>query len=108
MTQKINKVALFKKCMQLFCNILAHIQKALYLYPQKNDSYDRKETISTYCRGKRYILTAKEPVGTSAYAIDVSEVDSNQRSGLPTTWDELSDCLKGREEEYERGEGLLW
>ena len=36
------------------------------------------------------------------------EVEIGQIPGIPHTWDELSECLKEGEEEYERGEGILW
>lgn len=28
--------------------------------------------------------------------------------GLPQTWDELMDCIKEGEEEFERGEAIPW
>lgn len=51
---------------------------------------------------------ANEPVGAIAYSEEAIEVEIGQISGLPHTWDELSECLKEGEEEYERGEGILW
>ena len=53
-------------------------------------------------------LKANEPVGAIAYSDEVIEVEIGQIPGIPHTWDELSECLKEGEEEYERGEGILW
>jgi len=47
-------------------------------------------------------LKANEPVGAIAYSDEVIEVEIGQIPGIPHTWDELSECLKEGEEEYER------
>ncbi|MBQ7427462.1 MAG: hypothetical protein IJQ60_12760 [Prevotella sp.] len=53
-------------------------------------------------------LTANESVGALSYTEECIDVEPEMIPGLPQSWNELQECLKEGEEEYERGEYIPW
>lgn len=54
-------------------------------------------------------MMVQEPIASAAAYADTIEDDASlEIPGLPQTWDELMDCIKEGEEEFERGEAIPW
>ena len=54
-------------------------------------------------------MMVQEPIASATAFADTIEEDAPlDIPGLPKTWDELMDCIKEGEEEFERGEAIPW
>ena len=69
---------------------------------EKNKPYPKIEEENGSC------LTANEHVGVVAYSETSVEPETLDIPGLPKSWEDLMDCISEGEEEFERGESILW
>lgn len=54
-------------------------------------------------------MMVQEPIASATAFADTIEEDAPlDIPGLPQTWDELMDCVKEGEEEFERGEAISY